>query len=270
MTQSNDHRSTWWGRYVLEAGQTAQWTINALNLAVQRLPNEWQLAYDQDDLVDPETTGWSHSLDWVDLGELNWTNTERHVLLQTGDTLWLRPILADRPVVTRPVTPLFVPAGEDTTIFVSTPLWLSLEVGEPPKSLKEVPIRRLSDTWFGPSTMEGELCYAGRTFARVSLENIPRRVHRAITQVTVHNRAASQLLIERLSLPVPYLSLFETSDGSLWTQAVTLVRTRDTGEANLHVEPEPPDEAKQASLISEPRQQPGHQTVIRAFGALFR
>ena len=211
MTQLNKLPATWWGRYRLEAGQAALWTIGSLRLAVRRLANEWQIACDQNTMADPETTEWSQQVAQVDLAELDYANLERYILRETGEELILKPALADRPVVTRPVTPLYVPAGAEATIFVSTPLWVTIETGEPPQSLKELPSQRLSDTWFGPSTMEGEFCYAGQTFARLNLENIPRRVHRAITQVIVHNRTASQLLVERLSLPLPYLSLFEAA-----------------------------------------------------------
>jgi hypothetical protein len=104
----------------------------------------------------------------------------------------------------------------------------------------------------------------------LSLENVPVRVHRAVTRVTIQNEADSQLLIERLSLPAPYLSLFETSDGLLWTEAVTMVRSRDTDMVNLQIETTLPQEAKSGKLIGEPRLKPEQNMVVRAFGALFR
>jgi hypothetical protein len=117
--------------------------------------------------------------------------------------------------------------------------------------------------------MEGELCYASRTYARLSLENIPTRSHRAVTKLSVHNQADSQLSVERLNLPVPYLSLFESRDGLLWTQAVTMIRTRDTGMAAFRVEKDPPAEAKDARPLSGPRLQPEQTMIIRAFGTFF-
>ncbi len=270
MVQSNQLSSNWWGKFELANGQTIQWFIGSLRFAVQRLPNEWQIAYDWDHSIDPETAEWTCTEVALEIRDLDYSNVERYVLDQANKVLWIRPVLADRPVITRPLTPLYVPAGEEITVFVSTPLWVRLEVDDPSKKLQEIPIRRLSDTWFGPSTMEGELCYAGRTFARLSLENIPIRAHRAITRVTILNKAATQLLIERLSLPVPYLSLFETPDGFLCTQAVTMVRTRDIGLVGLQIEAELPAEARETRPVGEPRLQPEQNMVVRAFGALFR
>lgn len=269
MSESNQVHSTWWGQLSLGDGQTAHWEIGPLRLVVQRLPNECQIAYEWDEAASLDTETWERTISAPDISQLGYANVERYVLRQPDTTLGVMPDLADRPIITRPFTPLHILAEEEATIFVSSPLWVSVEVGEPPTKLQEVPIMRPSDTWFGPSTMEGELCYASRTYARLSLDNIPARSHRAITKITVYNKADSQLLIERLSLPVPYLSLFQSADGLLWTQAVTLMRTRATGMAVFQIEQEPPAEAKDAKLIRDPRQPAERSMIIRAFGTLF-
>ena len=197
-------------------------------------------------------------------------NTVRYASGNIGESVSLKPLLADRPLVSRPVTPLYVPAGETAIIFVRSPLWLRIEVGDPLVSLQELPILRPSDTWFGPTTMEGELCYAGRTAARLHLEEIPIGPHHAVTQVTIQNRAGTQLLVERLKLPVPYLALFEASDGLLWTQGVTMTRSRNTEMADFQIEQSPPEHTGAVKLLSEPRQTTSIKSAIYAFGGLFR
>ena len=268
--ENNQLRATWWGPYSLDDGQTIQWEIGPLRLAIQRRLNEWHIAYEQRDVIDPETSEWSHIPAAPDIIKFDYANTERHVVSQTNEKLWIRPVLADRPIIIRPLMPLYVPTAEEITIFASSPLWMSIEVGDPPKKLQEIPIQRPSDTWFGPSTMEGELCYASRTHGRLRLEQIPTRAHRAITQLTVRNQASSSLLVERFSLPVPYLTLFETADSVLWTQSVVMERTRDAGLAAFHVEPDPSEQAGETRSLGEPRQQPTQSMIIRAFGVLFR
>ena len=267
MSQNNS--PTWWGRFSLGVGQTAHWKIGPMRLAVQRLPHEWQIAYEQDKEIDPEPDEWHWNLDTLEINDLNYAHTGRYIISDTSETLWVKPVLADRPFITRPLTPLYIPPGEKTTIFVSSPLWTRIEVGDPPIKLQEVPLLRPSDTWFGPSTMEGELCYAGRTYARLDLENIPFRPHRAVTEVLMHNRAETQLLVERLSLPVSYLSLFAGVNGLLWTQAVTMTRTRDSGMAAFQIDKNPSGPAGREKPISHPRQQPEHNMVIRAFETIF-
>jgi hypothetical protein len=269
MTQNNEYRGGWWGRFSVNEEQTIQWNIGPLKLAVQRLPHEWQIAYERDETLTEEANGWQLDRTAPDVNSLGYAHTERHTFDQTSPILWVLPALADRPVVTRPLAPFYVTAGEETVMFVSSPLWVRIQVDDPPKTLQEIPIRRPSDTWFGPSTMEGELCYASRTHGRLNFENVSLQSHRAITQVIIRNRANDTLLVERLNLPVPYLSLFETSEGLLWTESVTMVRSRETGMANFDIGGSPPAQASQVKLVSEPRQIPGQNMVIRAFGVLF-
>jgi hypothetical protein len=266
----SQERQSPWGQFNLEVGQTGRWEIGPLKFAIQRQPNEWQLSYERDTSLDSDNIEWPQEIASPDINQLDYSVTERYAIKQTGSILHVMPALADRPIITRPLMPLHVPAKEKTIIFVSSPFWVQIKVDNPPKLIQEIPILRPSDTWFGPSTMEGELCYASRTHARLNLENIPIRPHRAITQIVIYNKADNQLLVERLSLPVLYLSLFETESGLLWTEAVTMTRTRETDLVTFEIEKSPPKAAGTTNLLSEPRQQPEQNMIFRAFGALFR
>lgn len=66
---------------------------------------------------------------------------------------------------------------------------------------------RPSDTWFGPTTSEGEPCYASKTVCRLRVEDVPLRPHRCLTKVTLRNRADDSLSLDRLKLPVNALAL---------------------------------------------------------------
>jgi len=270
MSHNDQRRATWWGRYSLDVNQSALWKIGPLKLAIQRHIDEWQIAYEPEQSTEADSASWQYQPAAPAIDSLNYANFTRHVSRKTSKAVWLRPLLADRALVSRPVTPLYVPPEEIATIFVRSPLWLRVEVGQPFVPLQEVPMLRLSDTWFGPTTMEGELCYAGRTYARLNLDNLPIEPHHAVTQVTIKNRANTQLLVERLKLPVPYLALFESSNQLLWTQGVTMTRARDTAMADFQIEQSPPERAGAVKLLSEPRQTTGIKTAIYAFGALFR
>jgi hypothetical protein len=130
-------------------------------------------------------------------------------------------------------------------------------------------VQRLSDTWFGPSTREGELCYAARTHARNHLEQVPRRPHRAVTPVKVRNEAATLLPIEKLSLPVPMLSVYGDPQGGLWSEEVHLTRAADSDMASLRVVPGRPTFVTTADRLSGPRTEPGRGGLVRAFTDLF-
>lgn len=266
---SEAHPNQWWGPVPLAVNQAAVRQIAMLKLAVSRLPAEWRLCCDQQDLLEEDDLPLSAAV--VEAHEApEYPQIQRYVFRDAGSPLSLLPALADRPVVIQPFQPFTVPAGEEGAIFVSTPLWVHLGVGEPAQTLAYLPIRRPTDTWFGPNTMEGELCYASRTFGRMGLSEIPLRPHRAVTRVNIHNRAASPLLVERLSLPVPYLSRYAGDDARLWTESVAMERDRDGGHANFRIEKNAPAEAPGALLVAGPRQAAGESLSFRAFGALLR
>lgn len=196
------------------------------------------------------------------------TDVSRYSFQQTDAHLHVLAALPDRAVVVKPEVPLYVPAGETVTLYLSVPLWLRIEVGEPGRMLREAPSFRLSDTWFGPNTREGELCYATQTSGRFDLADVPLRLHRAVTPVLIHNRAADTLFLERVRLPVEYLSLYEAPDHFLWTQSVTFTRESSGDLANLKMEPGPPPEAPDATLLRAPRQHSRGNVIARTFSSL--
>lgn len=263
----NDLSSKWWGDFTIEAGASAKWEIGPLRIAVQRLPHEWLVAHEQ-----IETTGdqreWRFLYDDLNLNESDFAQVSRFVYQNTPEQITALPALADRSVVSRPLTPFTVPADENATIYVSTPLWFTLATGLPPQTLFETPIQRPSDTWFGSSTQEGETCYASRTYGRLHLENLTIYPHRAITQVNIHNNSTDPLLVERLNLPVPYLSLFYTSENLLRTETVSMVKTRGTSLVEFNIEEEVPSSATGAKLVAAPRLTPQKGMLIKAFSVL--
>ena len=177
--------------------------------------------------------------------------------------------MADRSVVARPNVPLRLLGGEKTRIYVSTPLWFRALTLPSESSLIDVPFWRPSDSWFGPSTREGEMCYAKYTEARMLRELLEQRPHRAITPLSIHNKQTDPLLIERLNLPVPLLSLYHHRDRGLWTEAVNVVREEDDDKVELILDKQAPSEVHDAILVTGPRIDSERRTLIRSLGSLF-
>lgn len=189
---------------------------------------------------------------------------------RTQEVFWLVPRLADRSVVARPEIPFHLLPGEEIRLYLSTAIWIQLEVGEPPRRLLETPTFRPSDTWFGPSTREGELCYASRTSARINLDRMLRHPGRAITSVLLRNRAQDNLLLERISLPVPALSLFHDAEGSLWTEAINLEREKSGNMARIRLTGKAPAEAIKPAKVSDPRVPQEQNVLVKAIHSLMR
>ena len=176
--------------------------------------------------------------------------------------------MADRPVVIKPKEPFYVQSGEDISFYVATSVWLELSVGEPAKKLMDVASFRPSDTWFGSSTIEGELCYASRTLGRLRLEDLPIAPHQVVTTIQLRNKAKDALFLERLKLPVQYLSIYQ-SQQHLWTQTVSLIREQSGDLAELKIAKAAPNHLEDVRKLATPREKAGQNLVVRAFSKLF-
>lgn len=240
----------WWGSFELKEKQARYWEIGPLLLGIERRAHEWNIA--------------SHSSNESDKTNLKIASEEcsafppehlqfrRFIFHQSTTAITLTPILADRPQVSRAEIPFYLPANESVTIYVSSPAWVRLEAGSLNVFLDEIPSMRLSDTWYGPNTREGELCYSNLTFCRTHLTDLPVRPHRVLTPVIIHNHAKTPLLLERLSLPLPYLSIYADSSGGLWTEEI-VVRNEAHDKHIVKQSKGAPGIAPNASLVSQPR-----------------
>ena len=265
MQKITDSLSPWWGTFNFELDQSKLWRLGPLTMILRCLSGEWQVSYERIEQYEDSDISVSDT-DSIpeDLPELT-----RYVFRNPCRSLKITPLLADRPVISRPRIPFNLSAGEEITLYVSSPLWIELSAGNNAKKLGELSIQRPSDTWFGPSTLQGELCYATTTHCRINLVEIPERRYRAITPVIIRNNADTTLSLERLNLPSPQLSIYTSDDGRLWTSTVKLTREKDGDMAALRVIHKPPKEAPEAIILSQPRVASEAGVFIRAFHAVF-
>lgn len=268
MNTSDQIASVWWGKFDIPIDTSAEWKIESLKIAIHHLDKEWHIASQREEDVELLSSEFSFTRGESDLGD--YSTKTRHIFKKPGTSVELKPQLADRMVVTRPAVPISLAPGEEVVLYISSPLWVQLEIaGKNEFALEDIAIHQPSDTWFGPSTREGELCYASKTSGRISLDKLSIRPSRAITPLVVINKAADRLLIDRVALPVPLLSLYATPEGMLWTQPATLIRDDDGGMAELKLGKDAPKEAKAAVKINKPRKQPEKGMLVRAFSSIF-
>jgi hypothetical protein len=268
MTEELTRAITWNRSYPIAAGEPSFWQIGPLQLWACRLPGELRLASKQGEDSLDETLIIEVPSDHCEPPE--GAKVRRIGFQQPPDTLELVPALADRPVVVSCEDPLIVPPEEETTLFISTPLWLMVIPGGSSAALLDQSTHRPSDTWFGPTTMTGELCYATRTCLRIKLENLPARPGRAISVVQVKNQARTDLKLEKLRLPALEMATYVTGDGHFWTDSVTLERQEDGESATARLSKGPPWQAPDAKLAAGPREASTGGLLTRAFGSLLR
>ena len=258
------NKAPWWAPREVAKGQRARLSLGSLSMTLGHGDDEWMLKIDS---TEESVNGGDNTRLDIRKGSPKEVD-ERFVHAGDSNRMKLSPLLADRSVVIRPRQPVFLLGGQSITLYLSTPIWLKVEIADPPVLLTEFPVVRLSDTWFGSSTRQGEICYAGRTHARHKLAELPQRPHRAITPMTIRNETVEPIPLEKISLPVPLLSLYGADDGSLWTQRVTLTLEGGTEQARVKVDSNLPEVQRKLERLAGPRDEGGRSGMTRALNLL--
>jgi hypothetical protein len=257
----------WWGAFDVPLGEQRHFRIGPCALWVERLARELRVSRIQhEDPLDRALV----------VGEASTpvppgckVDAQRFAVSGQTTRIELEPALADRPVVVRTHEPFHVLAGDEATLYVTTPLWIRMFAGAERKRMFELPVARPSDTWFGENTRSGELCYAGTTAARLALAELPLRPGRAVTQVRIVNRSRTPLALDRINLPAPALSLFAASDHRLWTESIEIVRDEGTAlRGGISIRRGGAPDAASGAKLCCPREAGDSNLLLRAFKAL--
>ncbi|MDE1464048.1 hypothetical protein [Spartinivicinus poritis] len=273
-------------------GKNQAWDFGTLLFSLKRQPHEWQVHYKHFNL-NPEAE-LNEVSTWC--GECSLTdddNFKRFVFSRTHKDLTITPILPDRNLVAKPIVNITLMPEEQITLYVSVALWLRVSVKKPTiESVKnnkddyitlcELPIRELSNTWFGPSTLEGELCYASKTHALVNQESLTLKPYRAIVPVSIINNQPDILKIEKINIPVPALGLYRNNNGLFLASGVTLVKLKNSNQIKLsttnnttpiekpnNTSNEPTPQFQQWEKVSDPRKPIEEKFITRAYDVFF-
>ncbi|MCA9835446.1 MAG: hypothetical protein KC422_00960, partial [Trueperaceae bacterium] len=169
----------WWGEFAANEGEINKLQIGPSQFWITRYAQEWRIAHLQEEaneLAEVKLEPLSQASDIPGEAQINHFSFQ-----QSPKSLFFTPMLADRPVVMKPEHPFYIQSGAEVTIYVTTSLWLRISTGEHSGILRTYPLYRPSDTWFGSSTREGELCYASRIKGRLRLLDVAMLPHRALT-----------------------------------------------------------------------------------------
>ena len=249
------HR-TWWGNVDFTLNETRSWYLGGLTLQVQRAAQEWQISYHRPVVQQENDHTWHEipAAEQVLLNSSATTTIQRHIFNKTSNQVTLKPQLADLSVVIQPITALFVSPNQQTTLFVSTPVWLNITTDKH-SLLLDTPIIRPSDTWFGANTIQGEVCYATKVLARLDLDQLPIRPFRAVTPIHIINRQSKSIPIERINIPVPLLSLYAAEDGRLCTPTLEVEQFHHSRAPKVTISKHFHPRATNVTLLNSARRQ---------------
>lgn len=257
----------WWDEYQLTQRYWARWRLGPLEFYAQPRGREWLFASKTVGDALEATLEIEARVDYEPDPEVY--TASRYVTGDDSGRLKLSPRLPDRPMVVQPERPLFVLAGQEVVLFVTTVVWVAAVV-EADLTLIEVPAQRPSDTWFGPNTLVGELCYASRTSARTDRSALTYMPHRAATPIAIRNHGVDTLWVEQLRVPLPALALYHDERNVLWTDAVQFVREHHDSQAALTIPGTSTLLPATREVIQPPRAPLAAGTIVQAFSRLLR
>lgn len=241
----------WWGEFAFNQDETKCWRIGDRFIAIKRSEREWTIWNNEsaNEINKPVIVNKQKSRE-----SFQDVSFERFMVCQTTDTVHVEPSLADRSIIVRPSKPLVVMPFEKIQLYVSTPIWMTISVPNIETPMSDIPFWRPSDSWFGPSTMSGDICYSKYTDAKVKQEDLEMRSHRASTMVTVTNDQEEPLIIQRLNLPVPSLKTYSNGNGHFWTDQISILQRTEHSKPVSHVKHSPPEDVHTMTQVSESRE----------------
>lgn len=139
-------------------------------------------------------------------------NRLRFVLNDDSRTIRFRPILPDRPVIVEAAEQIRILSKQKAHFFIPLPFWLRLYLaGSKEQFLYEVPLFKLSNTWFGPPE-SGGLCYAYKTeFYNEPQSALSDEV--AIAPLIINNNSNSFFDLKKAVIYCNYLNIFKGEKG---------------------------------------------------------
>lgn len=256
----------WWDVYDVPVDGFSSWGIGPLSLVVERKESEWRLMYWREGDLSVDRLETATSQDAPDIPDF--AEDQRFAVNGTGPSLTLKPVLPNRSVISIPETPYSVLAGEKVRIYVRTPVWVRVDSTKRKQSLLEIPVHRMSDTWFGPNQMEGEICYASTTSCKTSIDDFSVWPHGVITAVDIKNGTEEAITVERILIPSPSLALYINESGNLWTQPITMSLNKDRKTVEVSISKKPPSEAGKVTQLTPARKSEGRSIFTKSLASL--
>ena len=169
--------------------------------------------------------------------------------------LHVAPAFPERPLVVKSEHPFTLMRRASVRIYGRVPVWVRVEMVTDPDGkralLTEIPTVALSETWWG-DFRDGELAYWLVATGRRELTPDLFEDHTVLSTVQLDNVSEDDLQVEKLSLRVEHLSIFE-KDGWLWAEEVRVEYLGEDEGTEIHMDDLPPREAAGAREISPAR-----------------
>ncbi len=236
MSDSHAKQSPW-GGIPLPEDELTDHIIGPLHILMKRTSNEIWIAFDRTQTKQPdfELQSWTR-----------WALNRKDAVIEA----W--PIMPDLQVIVRPEYPFSLSPGATVKVFTRIPVWVGIFAHDPRKhKLTETPTVMLSKTWYGDFT-DGVMCYWIATAARREISKDVLNDYTAVASLHIRNESETDLKIEKLSIRVDRLSLYD-SEGFLWTDEMDIRYHGEDQHSEITMSGKAPKELKNPKLVTSPR-----------------
>lgn len=191
-----------WKKYEFAENQTLLFKGGFVEVFVKRISNGWLIKNRIPDHPDSE----------LQVEEVNTFDNDADVFhFRTGKSpvLHVVPAMPNKSVVFRNNKNIKISAGESANLFFRIPLTIQFYFQEvkDENRLLEIPLQRLSDTWFGEPD-NGEPAFSIGSNYDIDFSEITVLPWEAVTSVEIINKTTGVFDLERLILRVEEFSLF--------------------------------------------------------------
>jgi hypothetical protein len=185
------------GKHKLLPGEHRFFSTDFFSLGVKRDKEGWLLQHSDSVTNESDESDFS-SGDFFQTGKSN--------------SLLILPSLPSKPLVFKG-SGLHVSPGQKLVFFLKIPLTIDVFFSKslPANLLREIPVKRLSDTWFGePSGGEPAFSLGSEFF--LSENEVNPSSFESICPVTIYNNSPGVLKVERLIIRVENMTLYRKDD----------------------------------------------------------
>lgn len=216
---------SFWKKYTLKINQTLLFKAGYSEVLLKHSLNGW--------IVKANT--FSQAAAEMTVEELNDLTDDQNVLhfyASDSNELFVVPALPDKAVVFRNNKNIKVSAGQSARLFFRIPLNMQFYFGQVKEEnrITEVPLQRLSDTWFGEID-EGEPAYSIGSNYDKSISDVEANAWEAIASVEIINNTFGVLDIQRLILRVEEFNLYKKGDQILTSHVAIEFKGQEQAES---------------------------------------
>lgn len=251
-----------WNPIKLSAEQKLRFQFGPLDVHIKRCADEFNIGWMYDRVsetrltLDTDPGLSSDNIDW-----------HRWIGGAAFDQIIFKPIMPDRPIVVRPEMAVSLLPKEKAMFFVGVPSFISVCAGTGEKQLCEIPTNILTNTWFGETTVAGELCYGLKTTAKRDDKKLLNHPFRIICPIRIINASKEILNIESLCLPVKHLGVY-MGESRLWGNEETVEFRGKKKWGRITATPGNPKFDQVSRLLNTPRELSNKDIVFNVFRKL--